>query len=108
MGTKEAVKMESHSSAVTVRLRIREARFSNIASLTLSGQVKGKVTVRTYEALVGRAISGYKLRGSTAKPTRVSRVRSSEAEESLVVALKVMGHVSGLEAVATEMMSATC
>jgi hypothetical protein len=108
IGTKEAVKTESHSSALTVRLRIREARVCSIASLTSSGQVKGKVTVRTYEALVGRAMSGYKLGGVAAKLTSVSKVSNSEEEESLAEALKVMGHERGLELVAAAMISATC
>ncbi len=107
-GTKAAVNIESHSSAVTLRLRIREARVCSIASLTVSGQVKGKVTERTYEALVGRAISGYRLRGVSAKATRVSRVSSSEEEESLAEALKVTGHAIGLDRVAAATMSATC
>jgi hypothetical protein len=42
------------------------------------------------------------------KPTRVSSVRSSEADESLAAALKVMGHTSGLELAAAVMISATC
>jgi hypothetical protein len=57
---------------------------------------------------VGREISGYKLGGDAANPTRVSRVSSSDEEESLAEALKVMGHERGLELVAAAMISATC
>jgi hypothetical protein len=79
-----------------------------MVSLTSSGQVKGNVTVRTYEALVGRATRGYRSRGDLAKPTRVSSVSGSDEGESLAVVLKVIGHGSGLELVARSTTLAIC
>jgi hypothetical protein len=106
-GTKDAVKIESHSSELAVRPRILDAKVMSMVSLMSSGQVKGKVIVRTYEARVGRAMSGYSARGASAKPTRVSKARSSDEDESLALTLKVMGHLRGLEVVAALMTSTT-